>query len=127
MKSKEEITALVCAPHCRFYKPGEKEELSCAGYDFFVRLMDNDIAAEAARTLDAASALAEKARPPERFEHNARIETAICTGCEFREEDCEFMGGRDIADAAPCGGYVLLARLLAAGLREAQDWLDERS
>jgi hypothetical protein len=127
LKSKEDITALVCRPHCRFYKPGEKEDLSCGGYDFFVERLSEDIAAEAARTLNAASALAEEARPPKRFEHNARIEAAVCTGCEFREEDCDFMGGQDIADAAPCGGYVLLARLLAAGLREAEDWLDERS
>jgi hypothetical protein len=117
VKSREEITALVCAPHCRFYRPGEKEELSCGGYDFFVERLSEKIAAEAARTLDEAG-------PPERFEHHTRIEAALCTRCGFREDDCDFMSGEDVPDAAPCGGYVLLARLLAAGFGEAEDWLD---
>ena len=120
MKTPKEITELVCVPHCRFYRPGEKEELSCAGYDFFSTRLDQEKITRAARDVAA------QARPPQRFDHNPRIEALLCKQCEFRTEDCDFMGGEDIPDAVPCGGYVLLARLLAAGLPEAEEWLNER-
>lgn len=109
---------LVCRPHCRFFRPGEKEELSCRGYDFFgERVSDQE-----ARLLLGPLGDCE---PPSGFEHDARIENLLCSECPFRERDCDFMGGSPIADSAPCGGYVLLARLIASGSKEAEAWLEK--
>ena len=124
MKKDKQITELVCAPHCRFYRPGEKEEMACRGYEFFVEVLEDVIAAEAART--AVRAISKEASPPEPFDHDSRIEKILCARCEFRAKDCDFMSGEEMPEAVPCGGYVLLEKLLAAGLKEAEDWINER-
>jgi len=119
MKDRDDIVRLVCVPHCRFYREGEKEEMSCEGYNFIKDRMDRESGA-----LAESEKLAGAGRPPERFDRDARIEAAVCGRCEFRAADCDFMGGEDLPGSAPCGGYVLLARLLEAGVDEVEDWLD---
>src|SRR3990172_7051115 len=114
MKDRADLVALVCAPHCRFYRAGEKENLSCGGYEFFRERWQERVATKVAPTevvREMARALAARGRPPERFEHDERIEAVLCACCEFREEDCDFMSGQNIPGAAPCGGYVLLCLL----------------
>ena len=118
MKDSSDLTRLICAPHCRFFRPGTKEELSCAGYEFFRRRLDNQEAARAARALAATAA------PPPSFARDPRLEKILCAACDFCEADCDFMSN-DVPDAVPCGGYVLLARLLAAGCSAAEEWLHE--
>jgi len=106
---------LICKPHCRFFKPGEKEKLSCFGYDFIAeRAGEAEIEAMKAHVGDT---------PPARFEHDERIEAVLCARCEFREADCDFMGGESMPEAVPCGGYVLLAKLLAQGCEKAREWI----
>jgi len=118
MKDRSEITALVCEPHCRFYRPGAKEELACGGY----RLFSDRVSAELAREWTRER----RSTPlPQPFPHSARIEKLICATCPFRESDCDFMGKDSSAGAAPCGGYVLLTLLLQAGVSEAEAWLAE--
>ncbi len=119
MKERDSIKALVCRPHCRFYRPGEKEELSCEGYNFISARLGDERAMELA-------GLFENTRPPESFEHDLRLEALLCGHCEFRAEDCDFMSGEDILDAVPCGGYVCWLRLLEKGVPEAREWLDEK-
>ncbi|HUT52355.1 MAG TPA: hypothetical protein VM658_03090 [bacterium] len=128
MKDRPDLISLVCVPHCRFYRPGEKEELSCRGYEFFREKWGQGEAGKEA--LEAAGNIAAKAAPTgevsnEKIEHNERIERLLCARCEFREDDCDFMSGEEIAGTVPCGGYVLLVRLLAQAVNEAEEWLDE--
>lgn len=118
MKDLDFLTKLVCAPHCRFYRPGEKEELSCAGYEFFRNRLSPELGKILSERFSAS-------RPPDRFEHVPALEERICADCPFREEDCDFMSGIEMEDAVPCGGYMLLALMLAAGLDPAREWLDE--
>jgi len=118
MKERDAIKALVCAPHCRFYRPGEKEELSCEGHNFISKRLSDERALELAK-------LFENTGPPPRFEHHPRLEEKLCARCEFRAEDCDFMSGEDIPDPVPCGGYVCWVRLLEQGVPEAREWLDE--
>jgi len=120
MKDREEITALVCRPHCRFYRPGEKEEMSCAGYDFIARRISDKLAARLVKKF-------EDAAPPKVFEHDPRIEAILCRSCPFQAEDCDFMGEDIIENAVPCGGYVLIKRFLEAGVSHAKDWLDAKN
>lgn len=118
MKDRPELIELICKNHCRFFRPGEKEELSCRGFDFLAESL-------ALGNIEKWTLLFRDERPPERFEHDPRIERIICESCEFREDDCDFMGGEEKGDAVPCGGYVLIARLLRAGEEEVRGWLDE--
>ncbi|MFO8056387.1 MAG: hypothetical protein R6V10_03730 [bacterium] len=118
MKERDSIKALVCRPHCRFYRPGEKEELSCYAYDFISERLGDKRAAELAGLFDGEV-------PPERFEPDPRLEARLCSHCEFRAEDCDFMSGEDLPDAVPCGGYVCWVRLLEEGVPEAREWLNE--
>jgi len=116
MKLDPEIVALVCRPHCRFFREGEKEELSCKGYDFLVlKLKDGEAAGIAKEMTDSS--------PPERFEHDRRIEAVLCSVCDFRAEDCDFMGEDEVEDPVPCGGYVLIKKLLEKGCGQAEDWI----
>jgi len=115
MKDRPDLVGLVCRPHCRFFRPGEKEELSCAGYDEIARRA-------AAETIARWTARFGGEVPPPAYAHDPRIERLICDRCEFRADGCDFMAGPP-AGPVPCGGYVLLARLLAAGDREVLGWL----
>jgi hypothetical protein len=59
--------------------------------------------------------------------HDERVEARLCARCSFREADCDFMG-KDIlarAGSVPCGGYLLLVRLLALGVSGVEGWCDE--
>ena len=125
MKDSPDLISLICVPHCRFYRPGEKEELSCRGYEFFREKWGEGADKEA---LEAAGNIAAQAAPTDSsrgIEHDERIERRLCSRCEFREEDCDFMSGEEVPGAAPCGGYALLSRLLAQAVKEAEEWLDE--
>lgn len=117
-KTPDEITALVCAPHCRFFKAETKEDLACAGYDFFADRL----------TRDQAKKLAERfisARPPQNFLHHPAIEQVLCAVCPFREQDCDFMSPTSPENAVPCGGYALLALLLEGDGPEPEFWQSE--
>lgn len=117
VKDDQELVRIVCERNCRFYKPGEKEEMTCRGYDFLADVMEGQ------GPRSRAAIVVKGMSPPKRFEHDPRIEALLCGGCDFRKEDCDFMSGEEIADAVPCGGYVLIARLLANGVAEAEVWL----
>lgn len=116
MKDRPDLVALVCRPHCRFFKPGVKDELSCRGFELF----------RERATADQVAGWTSRIRvqtPPESFEHDPRIERLICDQCDFRAADCDFMATDMVPGAVPCGGYVLIARLLASDDREMEAWL----
>jgi hypothetical protein len=107
------LVEAVCRPHCRFFKPGAKEELSCGGYDFLAAKMSEAMKKPGRET------------PPASCAHDPRIEKKICAACPFRQNDCDFMSASPPPGSVPCGGYVLILRLLAAGSREAEEWLHD--
>jgi hypothetical protein len=131
MKDRPDLISLICVPHCRFYRPGEKEEWSCRGYEFFREKWGEGTGDEAGpegESVHVARKIAAEAAPTDidtDIGHDERIERRLCARCGFREEDCDFMSGGEVPGAAPCGGYVLLGRLLAAAVKEAEEWLDE--
>ena len=43
---------------------------------------------------------------------------AVCESCDFRDQDCDFAQDHK---ARPCGGYVLLSRLLDAKMISIED------
>jgi hypothetical protein len=119
MKNDPDLTEMVCRRFCRFFRPGVKEELSCAGYNFFRDRVGGARLREWLAAVDPARA----GTPADR----AAAAMTLCGGCEFRAADCDFQAEPQKPEAAPCGGYVLLCHLLAAqvpGIREALDQED---
>ena len=41
-----------------------------------------------------------------------KIVAKMCRACDFHERDCDFMENRT---ARPCGGFVVLSRLIMSG------------
>ncbi len=101
MKKKSLETSL-CMQFCTYYKPGKKEELACRGYTVVERLMQSGKAVPANG--------ADKGFDHERAEP---LVSVLCRACDFHIDGCDFMLDRE---AAPCGGFVLLARLLEDGI-----------
>ncbi len=107
MKKKRSIQTAICAPFCAYYKPGKNEELACRADGIAERLIRSGIVLPAGKA--------------DRSFDRARAETlveALCRACDFREDGCDFMMDRM---APPCGGFVLLARLLESGVIEIED------
>lgn len=107
MKKESTLQKKLCLPFCRYYKPGKNEELKCRGYSVVDRLVR-----------DGKIIFFE--RPDRRFDP-ARTEAlvqALCRACPFEKEDCDFMQDRRLP---PCGGYVVLARHVAAGVLSCDD------
>lgn len=83
---------------CSYYKPGRNEELACQGYLVLERL--------AVRGIPISRA---KGGPRDRAGEELLVRT-LCMACPFHERDCDFMENSSLP---PCGGFLLLAQLLA--------------
>ena len=111
MKSEPALVALLCRAHCRFFREGAKEELSCQGYDFFRDRVKLERLRRWIKQVPPAG--------PGSTEHRARAERILCDRCDFQAEDCDYQADPPVAGAVPCGGYILFCHLLAAG---AEGW-----
>ncbi len=96
-------TNIICKGFCRFYKEG-REELHCGTYNFLRRnLTPNELTAFLKRPENA------KKSPVPDFSRDKEIKEIVCDGCEFLMDGCDF---REDGSHPPCGGYILLERLL---------------
>ena len=98
--AKPELTQAACVQLCPYYKPGRNEELACQGYLVLERL--------ALKGVLIGRSKAEHPRDRAGEEHLVR---ALCMACSFHAQDCDFMENSELP---PCGGFLLLAQLLAA-------------
>jgi len=97
----------VCLRFCPYYKEGKKEDLSCRGYAVVERFLQQG-------RLVSIPASCSKCDP-------AGIELIVqrlCMYCDFHEDGCDFFQDRT---ARPCGGFALLAGLIADGALKAGD------
>lgn len=103
MKKKAALNSTLCRNFCPYYKPQKNEDLACQGYLAVQRL----IAGGKRISLDKRDRLMSGTASEE------ALKQAMCRACSFYESDCDFIltGG----ESSPCGGFVLLSRLLAAG------------
>ncbi|MEW5747001.1 MAG: hypothetical protein AB1805_16350 [Nitrospirota bacterium] len=100
----ERYTRLICKKFCSFYK-GTTEELRCETYNF---LAEHLTPAEL-NTLLTLARLVERESAPD-FSKDAEVNTLVCERCEFRIDGCDF---RENGSAPPCGGYVIIEKLLS--------------
>ncbi len=102
MRKKARLVQMLCQPFCGYYRPGRNEELLCRG----AQVVDRLIAAGMTWPINASSAAV--------YERTTADQTSrhVCSACDFRAQDCDF--ARD-KTALPCGGFILITRLLATG------------
>ncbi len=106
---KTDFQDYICRPFCDFFKPRVKEELTCRGallVEHLVRrrrLIPGDF-----QSLEKSESLFPG--------QEADLEAAVCRGCPFQAEDCDFMSANPPSDCRPCGGLVLLRQLTKKGL-----------
>jgi hypothetical protein len=109
MKKNATLVQALCEPYCIFYKQGKNEELLCRGAVIVEQLLGTHIYVPGA----------EKAGPRDAgWPAQEQVIRHVCSVCDFREADCDFAQDRN---ARPCGGFVLLARLLGADMIRTGD------
>ena len=108
MKNQTPLHKTLCFPFCVYYKPGKNERLACRGYKVVERLLRKGkippLASDAGRDFDRRRA--------------ESIVKTMCKACDFQKDGCDFMLDRN---APPCGGFVLLARLIETGVIVVED------
>ena len=97
----------LCLKFCSYYKPGKNEELACRGYMVIERLLQEG------KVLVFESSSGE----PSPVSADILVKT-LCIACDFHKQDCDFMQDRT---ARPCGGFVVLERLLGTGVITIED------
>jgi len=102
MKKGRSLRKSLCLPFCAYFKPGKNEELACRGYAVVERLL------QSGRCLPFAPG----GRDFDRIRAEPVVK-AVCHACDFQKDGCDFMADRK---APPCGGFVLLARLIEQGV-----------
>ncbi len=104
MSASARTDSTLCRALCAYYKPGRNEELACQGYLVVQELVrrGRKLRQERPAPLLSPGAAVRKG-----------LEERVCGRCSFRVQDCDYSatGGA----AAACGGFLLLAHLLAAG------------
>lgn len=92
----------ICQAHCIFYKPDRTEEERCRGYTLATLLSANGSFPELSPTSS-----------PFHPEFNKSfLWSHICSACPFLVDGCDFTSEESPEDCLPCGGMVLLSRLL---------------
>jgi hypothetical protein len=103
--AKKDIAEYICRPLCSFYREGEKEELICNGARFLEALMNKSaLYHEELAGVEEGSSLS-----PAEYK---QLEEIVCRTCPFLVDGCDFRSDPPPADAEPCGGFILLARLV---------------
>jgi len=99
MKEKS-YTCIICREFCKFYKEEGKEEIHCAGYE----LLRKNLTPDELRLLSFYI-------PRIQFsEHlSDALSEFVCSKCDFQMDGCDF---RDGVAEPPCGGYIMISRLL---------------
>jgi hypothetical protein len=103
MKKHTTLVQALCAPYCIYFKHNRNEELLCRGAVIVDRLI-------ADRMFLPGSESEPEAPVPGAQEILIR---RVCAVCDFQPNDCDFSQDRS---AQPCGGFLLLRRLLEAGV-----------
>ena len=107
MRKDQGLDKTLCLNFCAYYKPDRNEELACRGYQVIERL------AKQGRRISFE--LKEQER--DGVTDDVVIQR-LCAACDFRKDGCDFVIDRQ---SEPCGGFLLLAQLLRAGIIAPDD------
>jgi hypothetical protein len=88
----------VCERHCKFYKPGRKEDLKCGALQFLSRNLSRGELGHVSRGTG-----------PHDLSRDEEIRAMVCSRCEFLVDGCDF---RDGLPSPPCGAYSVVESML---------------
>lgn len=103
---KERLQRLVCAEHCRFFKPWQKEETACGAYEWLLqRSLLSDQLLEVLERLrgEQWGAL---------DDHDAALFRTVCTRCGYYPDTCAYRDPARVPRAKACGALTVLRALL---------------
>src|SRR5512139_1070761 len=110
MRTREQrIERLVCAEHCRFFKPWQKETSRCGAYRWLVH---HSLRSE--RLIDAVERLRGE-RWNSLGEHDAPLLRSVCSRCDYFPNACAYRDPKRARGATPCGAIGVLHVLLDRG------------
>ena len=112
---EERVERLLCAEHCRFFKPWHGEDRRCAAHTWLLHLaLGNPGIIEALEKLRGA-------RAPAPLQADALLLRTTCTHCDYYPYDCRYRDPARPTGAVPCGGIVALDLMLERGTIGAED------
>ena len=106
--AKDELIKQICQNFCRYYKPSKDEELACRGFVILEKL--------AGKGKAVTFRLPEKTGGPHA---DMTLIAHVCAECPFFPGDCDFSLKKK--GSSPCGGFIVLGRLVEAGLISVDD------
>ncbi len=112
--TEERLERVVCAEHCRLFKPWEERQ-KCAGFALL-----RDRVARGGLAVDAVERL-RGARVRWSGNHDAVILRSACIRCELYPYRCPFRRPTKEAAGEPCGAALVLDALLERRVIRAQD------
>jgi hypothetical protein len=115
MALKAAFAIYLCRPFCSFYRAGAKEEMACQG-----ALVLDELVQRGRLTLAQLPASGEKERHLWQQE-DKELEKVLCLACPFAVDGCDFHSALRSVATEPCGGYLLLQLLKAAGTISGAD------
>ncbi len=115
----QRLERLVCAEHCRYYKPWATPEPDCNSAQWLLELVGGR-----AELLDAVERLRGR-RLSLTLAQDRTLLRRVCTHCQHYPNNCAYRRPERSPDAVPCGGVLVLGQLLGAGLIAPKDLFHE--
>jgi len=101
------LERLLCAEHCRYFKPWNKDESRCAP---FLLLLESARGSD--EVLDALERLRGERLPGAQRALDAVLLRAVCSRCDYYPAGCAYRKAGHSATASPCGGLCALGALV---------------
>ncbi|HSH71225.1 MAG TPA: hypothetical protein VK997_14985 [Deferrisomatales bacterium] len=113
----QRLQRLVCAEHCRYYKPWATPEPDCNSAQWLLELVGGR-----AKLLDAVERLRGRRLSLTQVQEGTLLRQ-VCTPCQHYPHNCAYRRPDRSPGAEPCGGLLVLGQLLGAGLITPEDLL----
>ncbi len=115
LSTAEKIDRVVCAEHCRFYKPWTEDRAPCGAREWLLGwVVANPPSLELLERLRSV-------KPVLPLQFDAALERSICTRCDHYPDACHHRSAAGPSHAVPCGGLVVLDLLLGRGALTPED------
>jgi len=102
---------IICRRQCSYFKPNRTEEERCRGYSLAALLIQERPPTEDLEAVEAFDPLFGK----------DFLRGHVCRDCPFYEDGCDFVSDDPSEGCLPCGGLVVLSRLLKQGTLDESD------
>lgn len=111
----QRLERLVCAEHCRYYKPWATPEPDCNSTQWLLEMVG-----ERSELLDAVERLRGR-RISLTLAQDRTLLRQVCTHCQHYPTNCAYRRPDPSPGAEPCGGVLVLGQLLGNGLISSGD------